>query len=110
MNFHEEIELSRGNKMEKKTPVLVTTDYRGVFFGKFVEDRDKGRTVVLADCHNCIYWGSSVRGFLGLASSGPDSSCRIGPPAAKTVLYGVTSISECSDNAVYAWEAQPWHS
>ena len=88
--------------------VLVTTEYRGVFFGKFVEDRDNGKTVVLTDCQNCIRWGESVKGFLGLASAGPDSSCRIGPPAKKTVLYGVTSITECSDAAADAWRSRPW--
>ena len=97
------------NDMEKNTPVLVTTEHRGVFFGKFVEDRDEGRTVVLADCQNCLHWGSSVKGFLGLAARGPDASCRIGPPAKRTVLYAATSVSECSDDAVTAWEAEPWH-
>lgn len=94
--------------MEKH--VLVTTKYRGVFFGVLIEERDNGETVVLVSCQNCIFWGSDVRGFLGLAAKGPTKTCKIGPPALKTTLYAVTSITECTDEAVAAWKREPWKS
>ena len=50
-------------------PVLITTEYKGVFFG-YAEDTS-GDNVVLTSCRNCIYWPSTQGGFLGLASIGP---------------------------------------
>ncbi len=88
--------------------VLITTVHRGVFCGVLSEERDNGETVVLEHCRNCLYWGATVRGFLGLASTGPDESCKIGPAVSQSTLYGVTSISECSVAAVKAWESEPW--
>ncbi len=90
------------------TYVLVTTEKRGVFFGKVVDRDDDKKTITLTEARNCIYWSEDVRGFLGLAANGPTAGCRIGPAASKLELNGVTSISECSDKAVAAWEAEPW--
>lgn len=50
-------------------PVIITTEYRGVFFG-YAEDTT-GDTVILKNARNCIYWSSKTGGFLGLASKGP---------------------------------------
>ena len=86
--------------------VLVTTKHRGVFFGKLKED--KGATVILEQARNCVSWDQATRGFLGLATTGPTSGCRIGPAAPELTLYGVTSIATCSDEAVKAWERAPW--
>ena len=88
--------------------VLITTKHRGVFFGGLIEERDNGETVVLKDCQNCIYWNTEVHGFLGLAAGGPTESCKVGPAVPKTTLYAVTSITECTDEAVKAWESEPW--
>ena len=57
-------------------PVLVTTEYRGVFFG-YAEDTS-GDTVILTNARNCIYWPSANGGFMGLASEGPATDARIG--------------------------------
>lgn len=93
--------------MAKQTEraVLVTTAHRGVFFG-YATDTD-GQTIKLRDARNCLYWSRSVKGFLGLASSGPDKECRIGP-AASMELRDITCVVECTDAAVKAWEAAPW--
>lgn len=91
----------------KKTerPVLVTTEFRGVFFGYAVET--DGDTIHLKRARNCMYWSADVRGFLGLAGSGPTSGCRIGPPV-DIELRKVTCVAEVSPAAVAAWEAAPW--
>jgi hypothetical protein len=86
-------------------PVLVTTAHRGVFFG-YAEDTSGG-TVKLTRARCCIYWPRENKGFMGLAADGPKSGARVGP-AADIELRDVTSIVECSPEAVAAWEAQPW--
>jgi hypothetical protein len=85
--------------------VLVTTEHRGVFAG-FASDTS-GDVIALRAARNCIYWSSSVKGFLGLASDGPDSSCRIGP-AADIELRKITAVAEVTPAAQAKWEAQPW--
>ena len=86
--------------------VLVTTTHRGVFFGRLAEiGKDSIR---LDDAQNCLYWGKTVKGFLGLASHGPDATCRVTRPAPKLQLFGVTSVSECSDASLAAWKICPW--
>lgn len=86
-------------------PVLVTTEYRGVFFG-FAEDTS-GETVTLKDARNCIYWSSSVGGFMGLASKGPSADCRIGAEVREIELRKVTSVIEVSNDAAEAWTKAP---
>lgn len=89
----------------KDRPVLVCTEHRGVFFG-YANDTD-GETIKLTKGRNCVYWSSDVRGFMGLAASGPSKSCRIGPPADIT-LRKIAAVVEVSADAVAKWEAQPW--
>ena len=86
--------------------VVVTTDKRGVFFGTISEDR--GDTVVLTEARNCVYWSKETRGFLGLAADGPASGSKIGPAVPRITLYGVTSVSVCTDKAAAAWESGKW--
>ncbi len=85
--------------------VLVTTEYRGVFFG-YASETD-GNTIHLKRARNCVYWSADVRGFLGLASSGPTPRCRIGPPA-DIDLRKITCVVEVTPEAVEAWERTPW--
>ena len=84
-------------------PVLVTTEFRGVFFG-YADDTSED-DVTLVNARNCIYWPSANGGFGGLASEGPHKDARIGAKIAKIDLRKVTSISEVSEKAVAAWEA-----
>ena len=95
--------------MDTKTEraVLVTTAHRGVFFG-YAEATD-GDTIRLRAARNCIYWSPATKGFLGLAAGGPDKDCRIGP-AADIELRNITSVAECTPEAVAAWEKAPWRS
>lgn len=96
-----------GKKIEQKAerPVLVTTAHRGVFFG-YAKETD-GDTVQLKRARLCVYWSADVKGFMGLASSGPTPGCRIGP-AADISLRAVTAVLEVTPEAAQRWEAAPW--
>ncbi len=89
----------------KERAVVVTTEFRGVFFGYATET--SGETIALKRARNCIYWPSEQKGFLGLASAGPMRGARIGP-AADIELRKVTCVAECSPEAIAAWEKAPW--
>lgn len=91
--------------MKEERPVLVTTAHRGVFFGYATDIT--GQTVELKRARNCVYWSSDVRGFMGLASSGPSKGCRVGPMA-DIVLRDITSVVSVTPEAAEKWEAQPW--
>lgn len=92
-------------KPNKERAVLITTTHKGVFFG-YASATD-GEIIKLRAARNCIYWSTDVRGFMGLAATGPTQSCRIGP-AADVELRGITSVVECTPDAVTAWESSPW--
>jgi len=50
--------------------VLITTEFRGVFFGEVNEGKKLPAEITLKNARNCIYWSSDCNGFLGLASKG----------------------------------------
>ena len=91
----------------KGRPVLVTTEYRGVFFG-YAEDTS-GDTITLTACRNCIYWPSTQGGFGGLASEGPVNGSRIGARVDKIELRKITAVAECTPASAEAWEAANVH-
>lgn len=84
--------------------VLVTTEFRGVFFGYVKNDKKAPAEITLTGARNCIYWAASCGGFLGLASNGPNSDCRIGKKVNEITLYKITSVTPVEDAAVKAWE------
>lgn len=90
--------------MENK-PVLVTTEFRGVFFGYVKEDKNLPAEITLEKVRNCIYWASSIGGFLGLASKGPDAQCKIGSEVPELRLFRITSVSPVSDEAAKKWNS-----
>lgn len=89
---------------KKSTAVLVTTEFRGVFFGHVKNDKKLPAAITLTGARNCISWSSDVGGFLGLATKGPNSNCRIGTRVGELTLYKVTSVTPVDDSAVVAWE------
>lgn len=91
--------------MKKERAVLVTTAHKGVFFGYAKET--SGPTIALRRARLCVYWSSDLRGFMGLASHGPNSNCKIGP-SADIELRDITSVTEVSEEAVKKWESAPW--
>ena len=92
-------------KKQVERAVLVTTEHRGVFFGYATDT--SGDVISLRAARNCIYWPSSNKGFLGLASEGPHKGARVGP-AADIELRKITAVAACTPEAVTAWEAAPW--
>lgn len=68
-----------------------------------------GDPIALRAARLCVYWSREVKGFMGLASSGPSASCRIGPPA-DIELRGITSVATVTPTAQAAWESAPWAS
>ena len=89
----------------KERCVLVTTSYRGVFCG--YATKTDGETIKLRAARMCIYWSSDLRGFMGLASAGPSSNCKIGP-SADIELRDITSVVEVSPEAEARWNKAPW--
>lgn len=88
--------------------VVVTTDKRGVFFGK-LKSYDEGTGVaVLKEAKMCIYWSEKTRGVLGLASCGPQAGSKITAKVSKIKLTGVTSVMDCTEEAEKAWGGELW--
>ncbi len=85
--------------------VLVTTEFRGVFFGYIKNDKKAPAEITLTGVRNCIYWSVDCGGFLGLAASGPTKGCKIGRRVPEITLYKITSVTPMEDVAVKAWEA-----
>ncbi len=101
--------------MKKKTKakngteqaVLVTTSYRGVFFGYAKPSEIGKETMSLKRARLCVYWSADMHGFMGLASMGPSSGCRIGDPA-DIVLRHVTAVVSVTPVAAERWESAKW--
>ena len=87
----------------KNKAVLVTTEFRGVFFGFVKDDKKLPAQITMTKVRNCIYWHSSVGGFLGLASNGPNEQCKLGAEVPELTLYRVTSVSPVTNGAVEKW-------
>lgn len=105
--------ITGGNEMTKKKatrrPVLITTEFRGVFFG-YIDPKDDQPTnednIIIRDARCAIYF-ATTGGFLELASKGPNSGSRIGAKAPGTSEFRkVTSITDVSPEAVESWEAK----
>lgn len=92
------------NKIKERA-VVVTTEHRGVFFG--YADETDGDIINLRAARCCLSWSSNIRGFIGLAATGPDKQSRVGP-AANMEVRKITSVIECTPEATAAWEAAPW--
>ena len=86
---------------KKERPVLVTTAHKGVFFGFASET--SGASINLKRARLCIYWSADMNGFMGLASKGPSKNCKIGSPA-DIEIRDITSVTECTPEAVTRWE------
>ena len=82
-------------------PVIVCTEYRGVFFG-YAEDTT-GDTVNLAKARMAIRWGTTD-GIMQLAETGPTSNSKIGARADIEVRK-VTAVFEVTDEAKEKWES-----
>ena len=94
------------SKQPVERPVVICTQYRGVFFGYATDT--SGDIVTIKRARMCVYWEQSLHGVLGLASSGPSKGCKIGPAVESIELRGVTAVIEVTPESVAKWEAAPW--
>jgi len=85
---------------KKSRPVIVTTEYRGVFFG-YATDTG-GETIMLKGAKMAIYWGTT-KGLLQLAETGPTSSSKISA-AADIELRKITAVMEVMPEAEEKWK------
>lgn len=90
--------------MESSKAVLVTTEFRGVFFGYIKNDKNLPAEITLTGAKNCIYWSADCGGFLGLAANGPTSGCKIGKTVSELTLYKITSVTPVEAAAEKKWE------
>lgn len=96
-------------KKQSMIPVMVTTAYKGVFFGYYPANGDReAKTVTIEQAQMAVYWPSEQRGVLGLASTGPVNGCRITPAVPEITLHEVTSITKTTPEAAEAWGKAPW--
>lgn len=80
--------------------VIITTEYKGVYFGKLIEQT--GRECILEDARMAIYWGTT-NGVDQLARSGPTAKSKLGDVAPRIWLCGLTSVVDATPEAVAAW-------
>lgn len=95
-------------KTMDKRPVVVTTEFRGVFFGYVENDSEAPAKIELSDSRMCVYWSQQTRGVLGLAAQGPNSDSRVGPKVPKITLWKITGIFDCTPEAAEKWELGRW--
>lgn len=94
--------------MNDKRPVVITTEWRGVFFGYMKDESEKPNRIILENARLCVYWSTQTRGVLGLAANGPNEDCRIGPRVPSAEIWKVTGIFDCTPEATEQWELGPW--
>ena len=93
---------------EKLIPVLVTTEFKGVFFGYAPRGEVGPEKLRLENARLVVRWSSDVRGVFGLAANGPTAGCRIGPSVPAVTLFKITSVSEVFEAAAKSFEDAPW--
>ena len=91
----------------KKRAVVVLSTPHYIFFG-WTADSFIEPVIHLERARNCAYYTPSTKGIGGLAASGPDALCRIGPEIPLVALHGVTCVLLATDKAVKAWETAQW--
>ncbi|MEO1211516.1 MAG: hypothetical protein AAFX78_18540 [Cyanobacteria bacterium J06638_20] len=84
--------------------ILITTEYRGVFFAQVGEAADLSKRTLtdLKNCRMAIRFGTD-RGVMQLAETGPTESSRISAPADIHVIHGVTAVFDVTDEAAAKW-------
>jgi hypothetical protein len=85
--------------MTSTKPVLITTEYRGVFAGLIPADQDlTARSMPLKAARMFLYWGTT-RGLMELCETGPTSKSRVSAPADISMLHGITAIFDMTPTA-----------
>ena len=85
--------------------ILITTQHRGVFFGRVPEDQDlNARTMALKGARCAIYWGTT-KGVAELASDGPNSKSRVGAAVDLDAIHEITAVWAVSAKAADRWDS-----
>lgn len=85
----------------KERPVIVCTEFRGVFYGLATDT--SGDVIQLRGARMAIYWGTT-KGVMELAETGPTSKSKISARA-DIELRTITSVFEVTPAAAAVWEA-----
>jgi hypothetical protein len=85
---------------KKERAVIVTTEYKGVFFGYALETG--GDTIRLKRARMAIYFGTT-KGVMELAETGPTANSKISSRA-DIELRKITAVFEMTEAATAAWE------
>jgi hypothetical protein len=85
---------------QTERPVIVCTEFRGVFFGYAADT--SGDVIHLKRARMAIYWGTT-RGVMQLAETGPTGTSKISARADIEVRK-VTAVFEVSEEAARKWE------
>lgn len=90
------------------TWVVVATSSRPwlVVCGR-LKSKDENQ-VCLTEARCAVFWPTEVRSIFGLASRGPSTGACISPPCKSIVLSHVELVLEATDEAVKAWQKEPW--
>lgn len=89
------------------TPVLVTTEGGGAYYGHYTTDAQAPEKLELENARIIVEWQTGELGFLVLASVGPDGYATISPAVSNLTIFNVTSIAECSVEAAAIYDALP---
>ena len=92
--------MSKYTAERAERPVIVCTEFRGVFFGYATDT--SGDTIQLKRARMAIYWGTT-RGVMELAEVGPNSKSKISARADLEVRK-VTAVFEVTEAGAKAWE------
>lgn len=93
--------MSSKSNAAAERPVIVCTEFRGVFFGYATDTT--GDPIQLKRARMAIYWGTT-KGIMQLAETGPTGSSKISARA-DVELRKITSVFEVTEEAAKKWEA-----
>jgi hypothetical protein len=83
-------------------PVIVCTEYKGVFFG--YSDATDGDRITLNRARMAIRFGTT-KGVMELADTGPTPNSKISARAPEIEVRRITAVFEVTPAAVEKWEA-----
>ena len=85
----------------KLRPVIVCTEFKGVFFGYAADT--SGDSIFLEKARMAIYFGTT-RGVMELAETGPTNKSKVSARA-DLEIRKITAVFEVTEAATQAWEA-----
>ena len=91
----------KSEKNLKERPVIICTEFRGVFFGYATDT--SGDVIHLRSARMAIYFGTT-RGVLELAETGPTTKSKISARA-NIEVRKITAVFEVTNFAVEKWES-----